>query len=364
MSDLIIYFGLPDFILLLLSIIVVTVLILWALGRRLRRPFLSLLASPLGLLEALPWGVIVAHDDGQVVTINREGRELWGAVSRLEGPLDALRREMVDARQAVTRVLDSPRGIRLQVRAVPLPSSPETLFFLEDVSARHRQQEFYRHFISNVSHELKTPLTVIQGHMSQMGDNVGSDAWQTSRRIIVDETARLTQLVDNLLLLSRLESSDFVLHCRPVSVEAVVEDAILELSQAAETKDISLGLQRSEGLPRIMADRARFKQVFINLLDNAIKYTDEGGNVTISLSFDDKWLIAQVADSGEGIPAQDLPYIFEKMYRVERSGKPRVEGSGLGLSIVQRIVEQHGGAITVESEINRGTTFTITLPRS
>ncbi len=364
MSDLIIYFGLPDFILLLLSIIVVTILILWTLGRRLRRPFLSPLASSLGLLEALPWGVIVARDDGQVVTINREARELWGTISRLEGPLDALRREIIDTDQAMTRVLDSPRGDRLQVRAVPLPSSSETLFFLEDISARHRQQEFYRHFISNVSHELKTPLTVIQGHMSQMGDKVGSDVWQTSRRIIADETARLTQLVDNLLLLSRLESPDFVLDRRPVSLEAIVEDAILELSQAAEIKKISLGLQRSKRLPRIMADRARLKQVFINLLDNAIKYTDEGGSVTISLSFDDRWLMAQVADSGEGIPAQDLPYIFEKMYRVERPGRTRVEGSGLGLSIVQRIVEQHGGAITVESEINRGTTFTITLPRS
>ena len=364
MSDLIIYFGLPDFILLLLSIIVVTVLTLWTLGRRLRWPFLSPVTSPIGLLEALPWGVIVAHDDGQVVTINREARELWGAVSRLEGPLDALRKEMVDTHQAVTRVLDSPRGIRLQVRAVPLPSSPEHLFFLEDVSARHRQQEFYRHFISNVSHELKTPLTVIQGHISQMGDEVGSDVWQTSRRIIAEETARLTQLVDNLLLLSRLESPDFVLDRRPLSLEAVVEDAILELFQAAEAKNISLGLQRSEGLPRIMADRARLKQVFINLLDNAIKYTDEGGDVTVRLSFDDKWLIAQVADSGEGVQAQDLPHIFEKMYRVERPGKPRVEGSGLGLSIVQHIVEQHDGAITVESEIDQGTTFTMTLPRS
>jgi two-component system phosphate regulon sensor histidine kinase PhoR len=156
---------------------------------------------------------------------------------------------------------------------------------------------------------------------------------------------------------------DFSLESRPVSLEAVVEDAILQLSDLAEVRGISLSLQRENDLPRIMADRARLKQVFINLLDNAIKYNHEGGSVTVRLSADGEHIVAQVTDTGEGIPAQDLPHVFEKMYRVERRRGRPVEGSGLGLSIVRHIVEQHGGNISVQSQEGE-TTFTLVLPQS
>jgi signal transduction histidine kinase len=154
---------------------------------------------------------------------------------------------------------------------------------------------------------------------------------------------------------------DFSLETRPVNLEAVVEDAILQLSDLAEARGISMSLQHENALPRIMADRARLKQVFINLLDNAIKYNREGGSVTVHLSAGAERITAQVTDTGEGIPPQDLPHIFEKMYRVERRRGRPVEGSGLGLAIVRRIVEQHGGSISVESG-EEGTTFTVILP--
>jgi signal transduction histidine kinase len=112
-----------------------------------------------------------------------------------------------------------------------------------------------------------------------------------------------------------------------------------------------------------MADQARLQQVFINLVDNAIKYNRHGSAVVVRLGADERRVVAQVTDTGEGIPAQDLPFIFEKMYRVERQQGRYVEGSGLGLSIVQRIVEQHGGSISVKSQVEKGSTFTVTLPR-
>jgi signal transduction histidine kinase len=156
---------------------------------------------------------------------------------------------------------------------------------------------------------------------------------------------------------------DFALDRRPVNLEAVAEDAILQMSDLAEQRSISLNLQRESRLPRISADQARLKQVFINLLDNGIKYNREGGSVTVRLVADEKRVITHVIDTGEGIPAQDLPHIFEKLYRVERRRGRYVEGSGLGLSIVQRIVEQHGGTIFVESQAGVGTTFTVVLPQ-
>jgi two-component system phosphate regulon sensor histidine kinase PhoR len=166
-----------------------------------------------------------------------------------------------------------------------------------------------------------------------------------------------------LLLLSKLEMPDFSLETRLVNLEAVAEDAILQLSDLAEARGISLSLQMESSVPRIMADRARLKQVFINLLDNAIKYNREGGAVVVRLKVEGERVVTQVMDTGEGIPAQDLPHIFEKMYRVERrQGRP-VEGSGLGLSIVRRIVEQHGGSISVASREGE-TTFTVILPQS
>jgi signal transduction histidine kinase len=205
---------------------------------------------------------------------------------------------------------------------------------------------------------------VIQGHVAALGEGLADDdPRQTSRRVVAQEAARLTQLVDNLLLLSRLEMPDFSLERRPVSLEAVAEDAILQLFDLAEAQNVTLSLQRQVGLPRIMADRARLKQVLINLLDNAIKYNRPGGEVTVRLGADQERVTVQVADTGEGIPAQDLPHIFAKMYRVERRRGRYVEGSGLGLSIVQRIVEQHQGSVSVESREGAGTTFTVSLPR-
>jgi len=361
MSNLIIYFGLLDFILLLLGVIVVAGLIGWLLGRRSRQ--MNRLAK---LLDALPLGAVIARADGRVVLANAEARQLWGAQplpQKLQGAWAALCQVAQSSRAHRTQNLDAPSSLKLGVKAAPLHSDL-VLLVLEDLTARLRLEAFYRNFISNVSHELKTPLTVIQGHVASMEESpVQDDRWQTSRRIVAEEAARLTQLVDNLLLLSRLEMPDFSLEIRPVNLEAVVEDAILQLSDLAEARNISLSLQRESELPRIMADRARLKQVFINLLDNAIKYNREGGSVTVRLSADDEHITAQVTDTGEGIPAQDLPYIFEKMYRVERrQGRP-VEGSGLGLSIVRRIVEQHGGSISVQSG-EGGTTFTVILPQS
>jgi signal transduction histidine kinase len=355
MGDLVIYFGLPEFILIVIAIVLGAGAAGWALARRMEKGASRQAAA---LIETLPYGAILAWRDGRVAAANAEARQLWGEGDLLAEPLSA----MVTEQARGVCSLDAPSGLRLQARSAPL-GQDLTLLILEDLSARQSQETFYRHFIRHVSHELKTPLTVIQGHVAAVSEDLpGDDPHQTSLRIVVQEAVRLTQLVDNLLLLSRLEMPDFALERRTVNLEAVVEDAILQLADLAEAQGITLNLESTGGLPRLMADRARLKQVFINLLDNAIKYNHAGGTVTVRLSADAGRLITQIADTGEGIPSQDLPHIFEALYRVERrQGRP-VEGSGLGLSIVQRIVEQHGGSLAVESQVSQGSTFTVTLP--
>ncbi|MBN2002657.1 MAG: GHKL domain-containing protein [Anaerolineae bacterium] len=361
MNDWLIYFGLPDFILYTVALMIVCYAAGWWVSRRQHRQE----TTPDAILDSLPYGAILLRHDGQMLTVNAEAKKLWNLPPPPGLAPHALAALAGEARQEGghwMRTLDAPSGASLRVWAAVVDAGA-TLLILEDFSARKQQEGFYRNFISNVSHELKTPLTVIQGHASAL-DHGGKadDPRHTSLRIITQETARLTQLVENLLWLSRLEMPDFIMERKPVNMEAVVENSILQLSDLAEARGISLNLQTTGPLPRILADQSRLKQVCINLLDNAIKYNHDGGTITVSLDADEHNVICRISDSGEGIPEEDLPHIFEKLYRVARPQGRYVEGSGLGLSIVRRIIEQHRGSISVQSEPVKGTTFTLLLP--
>lgn len=358
MSEWVVYFGLPEFILIAAGVIAAAVLAGVWLGQRRARG-----RAWAALVEALPDGVMLVQANGRLDLANAEARQLWGApLSRqLEGAWAEMAANVLSSGTPNIQSLETSGSVKLEARAAALRPD-RVLFVLRDLASRQQQESFYRNFIGNVSHELKTPLTIIQGHMAALGERpADAERWQTARRVVAEEAARLTQLVDNLLLLSRLEMPDFALDLQPVSLEAVVEDAILQLSDAAEARNVALSLQPETRLPRLMADRARLKQVFINLLDNAIKYNREGGSVHVRLSADGERIMAQVTDTGEGIPPQDLPHIFEKLYRVERRRGRPIEGSGLGLAIVRRIVEQHSGRISAESDAD-GATFTVILP--
>jgi len=257
----------------------------------------------------------------------------------------------------------------------PSPSEDAVICMVTDVSERRHQGEFYRSFIQNISHELLTPLAAIAGHVANIKECSIEEveSWRLSQDIIEREVRRLTGLTSNLLLLSRLESG-IPLRLGPTNIGVVVEEAVAGLLRVAQAKGIELSIQspprpfdckRSDlrtPLPRIPADRDRLKQVFVNLLDNAVKYCPEGSEVQARLQTDGESIIVEVADDGPGISPEDLPYIFDKMYRVEKEGTRAVTGSGLGLSIVKRIVELHGGQIAVESVEGEGTTFRVRLP--
>jgi signal transduction histidine kinase len=312
------------------------------------------------LLDGLPYPALL-YNGPRLLAFNAAAADWRGNLDVL-----ALARDGWHQRQDILRSIPAVEGQSFQARAIALPGG-QTLLLLEEVAATQRQQAFYRNFIQNVSHELKTPLTVIQGHAAKMGDAPDDrESWLASRRIIADEAKRLTQLVDNLLTLARLESPSFALERAPLSFAALLEEAVLQVSDLAEARHLALSLNLAPGLPRLNGDRARLKQMVLNLLDNALKYTPPGGSITVSAQAERSGggcrLECRVQDTGEGIPPDDLPYIFDKLYRARRAHGRPVEGSGLGLTIAQEIIRAHGGEIRAESEPGRGSTFTLSLP--
>ncbi len=352
MTDVIIYFGPLELAAAGLLLIGLTAVLasLWSWHKQRRQQF--------RLVSSLPYPALVFA--GRRPALRNLAADEWQNNLDVQSILaDSLR-----TGQNIVRTIPAVEGQAFQVRAVRL-SANLTLVLLEDLAAAQRQQTFYRNFIQNVSHELKTPLTVIQGHAAKMGDAPDDrEGWQASRRIIADEAKRLTQLVDNLLTLARLESPSFTLDRAPLNFGALLEEAILQMSDLVEQRKLAISLNAAPGLPRLSGDRARLKQVVLNLIDNAIKYTPPGGALNVTIAVDDKTqqLVCSVQDTGEGIPAEDLPYIFDKLYRARRpKGRP-VEGSGLGLTLAQQIIRAHGGDISAQSEVGKGSTFKFTLP--
>ena len=358
-------------IILLVLLLIATGLMLltsWYWRRRLARS--SMVGQLEALLNSLPMGLLLTDQQGQVLWCNPEACQLLSldrVSPQLERGLAPIAKRVAESRQSELHELHPAANVRLQLRFIPLdgPSPPEdkVICIVADVSERRHQEEFYRNFIQNISHELLTPLAAIAGHVANIKECSIEEveSWRHSQDIIEREVRRLTGLTSNLLLLSRLESG-VPLRLEPTNIGIVVEEAVAGLLRVAQAKAIELSIQSPPRLPRIPADRTRIKQVFINLLDNAVKYCPEGSEVQVRLETRRESIVVKVADNGPGIPPEDLPHVFEKMYRVEKEGTRAVEGSGLGLSIAKRIVELHGGQMAVDSTMGKGTTFSVRLP--
>jgi signal transduction histidine kinase len=172
----------------------------------------------------------------------------------------------------------------------------------------------------------------------------------------------MTTMVSELLELSLLESGHVAIHLAPVDLRSVVDETELEFALRLESSGLSLNKDLPEGLPYVMGDAAKLSQVLRNLVENAVKFTPAGGSIGISATESGEWVELRVSDTGVGIPAANLPHVFERFYKVDRSR--RDVGTGLGLAIVKHLVEAHGGDIRVESMERQGSTFTLALPRA
>ncbi len=224
-----------------------------------------------------------------------------------------------------------------------------------------KNEEVRQALVADVAHELRTPLTILQGELESIQEGVT----QPNEEVILkltDEVYRLKRLVNDLQQLSLAEAGKLPLHKQPVQIKELIQRISENFHWLADEKQITL---RYDGIPEdvwIELDRDRITQVVVNLVGNALRHTPQHGLVAITGYEEDDCFIFRVSDNGPGIPKDVLPFIFERFYKRDPSRSRSESGTGLGLSIAKGYVEAHGGSITVASEINKGTTFTVILP--
>jgi two-component system phosphate regulon sensor histidine kinase PhoR len=264
--------------------------------------------------------------------------------------------------------LASPVERRVQVNAVPLRLGPDevgVVMVLHDVTELRRLEQVRTEFVANVSHELRTPLTAIQGYLETLLSGALEER-QNARRfleIVFRHTERLGRLLNDLTDLSNIELGRVALKLAPTRLDEVVDTVLAIMGPKAASGRVGLSSRLSSDLPSVLADRDRLVQVVLNLVDNAVKYTPEGGRVTVQArTVAEGQVEIDVMDSGIGIPPGDLPRITERFYRVDKARSRELGGTGLGLAIVKHLVFAHGGQLRIESEPGRGTTVHVTLP--
>jgi signal transduction histidine kinase len=227
---------------------------------------------------------------------------------------------------------------------------------LHDSFARVRQ------FSADASHELRTPLTIMRGEIELgLRSPKSLEEYRELLESTLEEIMRLTTIVDNLLTLEKADQGTGGANFSEVDLQALVEELYEDTELLAARKSIAIRLRTSTPIT-IVGDRGRLRQLFLNLVDNAIKYTPDGGGVSLALERHDGAAVFEVSDTGVGIAADDLGKIFDRFYRVDKARSRELGGSGLGLSIAKWIAELHRGTITVRSEPRKGSTFTVTLP--
>lgn len=327
------------------------------------------------ILAHMADGIVAADSGGVVSLINPAAARLLGtapdAVGRpLAKVVPAVVNEAVatgDGGRAV-RVDLPERGQVLIARVAELRGDADEpagwVIVFADATEQERLNAQRRDFVSNVSHELRTPLTAIKSYTESLLDG-GLDEPATGRRflgVILAETDRMVQLIRDLLQLTELEPQRRPWQPRPFRLEDAAGEAVHRVEARVRSKGLALDLQREGATPPAMGDPDRILQVLSNLLENAIDFTPTGGHIRIHVGPAPEGVLCRVADTGVGIPARDLPHVFERLYRVEASRARELGGTGLGLSIAKEIVEAHGGEIWIHSTVGEGTEVGFTLP--
>jgi len=330
------------------------------------------------IISSMSDAVVAVDREGTILLLNRAAEDLLGLPKTARGrrladvlgehPLSrSIEAAAEGGRDVAEEFSPQPLGDRtLDVHATPLRGSEGdragAVAVVRDVTDLRRAERLRRELTANISHELRTPLTSIKGFAETLLGGAMTDeaAGRRFLAIIDSEATRLMKLVDDLMDLSRLESRAVSMEPGPLPLDELASEALSRMRPQAERHRIAL---RAGAVPAIaLADRDRILQVLTNLLDNAIKFTPEGGTVEVSVTSTPTEAVVSVTDTGRGIPADDLPRIFDRFYRVDRSRSREAGGTGLGLAIAKHIVEAHGGRITVASRVNAGSTFAFTLP--
>ena len=238
------------------------------------------------------------------------------------------------------------------------------LVLFHDITELKKMDQVRRDFVANVSHELRTPLSILRGYIETLLDSPETSRDELSRilRVMERHSKRLDLLAGDLLTLAQLESANPHLQLGDIDLSSFFRDVIRDLEKKLANKQLDLLVDVSPDLPPIHADRTRLQEALYNLLDNAVKYSREHGEIRLSARQRDGEVELAVSDDGIGIAKEDLPRIFERFYRADKARGPDVRGTGLGLAIVKHIAQLHGGRVEAESELDKGTIIRVVLP--
>jgi two-component system, OmpR family, phosphate regulon sensor histidine kinase PhoR len=327
------------------------------------------------VLSGLTDGVVMTDPRGRIVLSNPAakrlfnfkdanviGRPLIEAVHDHE--IDAALKKCLETAREQSVQIDSVSGRFVRAIAVPITAGKITgaLILFQDLTELRGLQTMRREFVGNISHELRTPLAAIKAIVETLRDGAINDREASAdflNRLDV-EVDGMTQMVSEIIELSRIETGKIKLKPEPVDLNSLIQEIITRLSPQANRQQLSLSADLLSGLPAVMADRERIQQVITNIVHNAIKFTPVGGRIVVSTKVDGQSVVTSVSDTGIGISREDLPHIFERFFKADKSRS--TSGTGLGLAIARHIVQNHGGSVWVQSEQGKGSTFGFNLP--
>ena len=238
------------------------------------------------------------------------------------------------------------------------------MLVLQDVTEQEKLDKMRKEFVANVSHELRTPLTTIKSYTETLLDGALDNKEYTVNflQVINSESDRMTRLVKDLLQLSKLDYDKMEWNMKSLNILNIIRDCVVKMEISVKQKSQSLSFEAQGELCEITGDKDRIEQVIINIISNAIKYTPENGSIKVTAGKHEDNVEIRIADTGMGIPKEDLPRLFERFYRVDKARSRAMGGTGLGLSIAKNIVEAHRGSIRIESEYGKGSEVIINFP--
>jgi len=335
------------------------------------------------VLSSMIEGVIAIEENGNIILVNPALEKML----RLEGPkslgkpyIEIIRHHEIgnlindtfknkEGRSEIVKLWQPDEKIvRLQSvffkGEAGFPSGVVIVF--HDITKMKKLERVRQDFVANVSHELKTPLTSILGYVEALIDGAKDDSETLKRflNIIDSHARRMNKLISDLLELAKIESGNYQLIKSGNSLKSLIEGCLTVFKDEFEKKSVSFELKIDEGSERVLVDKSKMDLVLNNLIDNAVKYTPELGRISIEARSLKDYIEVRVVDTGIGIPSNEIDRIFERFYRADKARSRELGGTGLGLSIVKHIIEAHGGKVWVESELNKGSKFIFTLPKS
>ena len=333
------------------------------------------------ILSSMFEGVMLTDEKGEIILINPSVEKLFFIDTPPQGkrPLEVLRnntiQDIVDSvlqgkdkliTQEVTATASGQKTI--MINGVPIVKDGNVegaVLVFHDITELRRLEDIRKDFVANVSHELRTPISSIKGYAETILDGKvdNENTLKDFIGIIYQDSNRLANLIDDLLDLSRIESGKMKMEFEPLGIRSIVNRSVSVLEKSAKDKGISIKVDIPENLPKVSGDEKRLSQVFLNLLDNAIKYTPENGSIIVNAYPTGKFVQTDISDTGMGISEKDIPRIFERFYRVDKGRSRELGGTGLGLSIVKHIVGAHNGQVWVKSTLAQGATFSFTIPQ-